>query len=86
LLAVETVRMLVPGFPLEQETLLALSDTKGPLLEAPEMVALRLIVPENPFSDVSVIVDVPADPRPMLREVVEAVSWKSTTLTVTVTA
>jgi hypothetical protein len=50
---------------------------KGPLLEAPEMLALRLIVPENPFRDVSVIVDVPDDPLLMLREVVEAVRLKS---------
>jgi hypothetical protein len=62
LLWVETVRTLVPGLPLEHVTLVVLSDTKGPLLEAPEMLALRLIVPENPFTDVRVIVDVPDDP------------------------
>jgi hypothetical protein len=48
------------------------------------MLEVTLIWPENPFGDVSVIVDVPDDPLAMLRDVVEAVSWKSTTLTVTV--
>ena len=84
LFIVETVSTLVPGLPLEQVTLLVLREMKGPLLEAPEMLALRLIVPENPFSDVSVIVDVPDDPRAMLREEAEAVKLKSLKVNVTV--
>jgi hypothetical protein len=48
------------------------------------MLEVTLIWPEKPFREVSVIVDVPDAPLAMLRDVVEAVSWKSTTLTVTV--
>ncbi len=81
---VEMVRTMLPGFPLEQVTLELVGVTKGPLLGAPTTFAVTLIVPENPFRDVSVIVDVPDDPLAMFRDVVEAVSWKSTTLTVTV--
>lgn len=83
-LSVETVRTLVPGLPVEQETLLELSETKGPLLDAPEIEAVKLTVPEKSFSALTVIVEVPEDPLPTLREVGDAVIWKSTTLTVTI--
>lgn len=78
------VSTLVPGFPLEHVTLVALKEAKGPLLPAPETVAERLTVPENPLTEVMVIVEVPEDPRLMVSVFVEAAIVKSTTFTVTV--
>lgn len=78
------VSTLVPGFPLEQVTLVVLKEAKGPLLPAPEIVADRLTVPENPLTEVTVIVEVPDEPRVMVSVPVEAVIVKSTTFAVMV--
>ncbi len=58
-------------------TLVGLTEMKGPLLEAPEMLAVRLMVPEKPFRDVSVILSVIADPWGIDKDVNEAVRLKS---------
>ena len=84
-LCVLMVRMLVPGVPLEHVTLVWLKEAKGPLLPAPEIVAERPTVPENPLTEVIVIVEVPEDPWVMVSVFVEAVIVKSTTFTVTAT-